>query len=70
MTTEDQQIPNPTDQYDKMIARARQAILLVLGVGIGVHETLFTSSPQPVLLIFAAGLLGLPLALGLDRRLQ
>jgi hypothetical protein len=63
-------LPNQSDRYDRNAGRVRQAVLLALGVGIGIHETVFTSSPQPVLLIFAAGLLGLPLALGLDRKLQ
>jgi hypothetical protein len=58
------------DTYDRNVGRVRQVVLLLLGTGIGIHETLFTSSPQPVLLIFAAGLLGLPLALGLDRGLR
>lgn len=69
MTTDEHNAFEP-DRYDRNAGRVRQAILLALGAGIGIHETLFTSSPQVPLLIFAAGLLGLPLALGLDRNLK
>jgi hypothetical protein len=73
MTTDDPILPTekePVDLYDKTLKRIRNLVVLLLGAGIVVHETLFTTSPQPVLLILAAGLLGLPLALGLDRKLQ
>jgi hypothetical protein len=62
--------PTALDRYDRVLARVRATIIILLGVGIVVHETFLTDTPQPALLILAAGLLGLPLALGLDRKLQ
>lgn len=48
---------------------ARDSVLLLAGIAVTVHETLFAAEPRWALLAVACGMMGLPAALLADRRL-
>jgi len=54
----------PTDR--KIVTIPRDTILFLAGLGGVVHETLFTSSDRPQLLLLFAAMIGLPAFLRAD----
>lgn len=46
----------------------RSAVMFLAGLSFGVHEVWLTHSERPSVLIFAAGLMGLPVALWKDEK--
>lgn len=60
----------PVDKYDVWTARVQKMLAPILGSIIVIHQLFFASAVEPLWLVFAAGALGLPLAIGLDRKLK
>lgn len=57
-----------TSLFDTWFLRVRNVVWILLGIGIAGHQTLYASSPNPLLIGLAGLLLGLPVTLGLESR--
>lgn len=55
-------------RFDTWMKRAQRIVWILLGIGIAIHQTLYASDPNPLLIGLAGLCLGLPVTLGMERK--
>jgi hypothetical protein len=58
------------DLFERLWPRIRDVALFILGAAVIVHETMIADQPDPTLVMFAAGAMGLPFVMRRDEKPQ